>query len=286
MKISSWATALFAIVLPALAQAEHFDAQPKNVGGKLAFDAWNDAANAVEDTDVRVFGYDFQEDLGDPYFISDPGFNALAGALTPGSTFGTQSILGDLLYWNGAGSVAFGAVPDDEALQLSFGSNSRTISSASGVQAGFNFGGPVTGDGSYHKHLNATLLGGTGVTTPTGGIYLIGLTMVNSALTTADPIWIVYNNGLEEGMHDLAIDWVQANLVAVPEPLTITLTWISVLGMVSVLRRRGTVRSSIATAFSCGLSATDGKCNENQPRLARRLHGFAVEGKRNIPLTA
>jgi hypothetical protein len=97
--------------------------------------------------------------------------------------------------------------------------------------------------------LESTLnyLGSFSPTAPNApdGVYLVGLTLTlpGSGLADSDPIYLVYNNGLDEQIHDEAIDWVQAQLV--PEPST----WLlAALGgsaaAIARLRRRRQRRSA------------------------------------------
>lgn len=209
------------------AQAQHFDIQPKTVAAKIGVDAYDDSTSMTVASDVTAFGYDFQEDPADPYFASDPGFNALAGGLPPGSSFGF-GILSDLLYWNGTGPVSFGAVPDGESLTLTFGANSRTAGTGSGAQAGFFFGGAVTASGSFHKHLSSILNGGAGAADPLVGIYALRIDLTSSVLANSDPLWLVYNNGLGEEVHDRAVDYLAG---AVPEPSALALALLAAIGL-------------------------------------------------------
>src|SRR4029453_1169041 len=113
---------------------QHADVKPDVQNGRIITGAWVDTTSEFT-PDVRVFGYDFQEDLLDPYFISDPGFNTAGPSGLPvGSTL-TFNILneaafglpGNLTYWNGVGSVVFSTVPNLETLRLNLGAQNRTV---------------------------------------------------------------------------------------------------------------------------------------------------------------
>jgi hypothetical protein len=237
MRRLTWIVTAAALAWCPGAAAQHFDIQPKTVAGRIGTDAFDDSISATVAEDVRVFGYDFQEDPFDPYFINDPGFNALAGALPPGSSFGFN-LLSDLLYWDGTGAVALGPVADGESLTLAFGSSSRTAATGTGGQAGFFFGGPVTASGSFHRHLSSTLDGGAGLADPREGIYLVELELTSSVLAPSASVWIVYNNGLSEELHDQAIDHVAAAVI--PEPGTWLLgLWALAAAVWGVRRRNG-----------------------------------------------
>ncbi len=214
--------------------AQHADIKPDVENGRIVTDAWVDPTSELT-PDVRIFGYDFQEDPLDPYFITDPGFNTagpsglpvgstLSFNIVDGAAFGLS---GNLTYWNGVGSVAFSTVPNLETLRLNLGAQNRTIGSATGEVAGYPIG-TIAAGGSIHRHLGSFLQGADGNSTPgdgnepTAGIYLIPLELTSSDAALADslPLFVVYNNGLTEAVHDSAIEWVESNLLPIPEPAT------------------------------------------------------------------
>jgi hypothetical protein len=226
---------LWSVILVAsatgVATAEHADVRPRVADGKIVTDGHIDETSTTI-PGLRVFGYDFQEDPADPYFASDPGFNAIAGSGLPGgselrfnipsgATFGLP---GNLTFWDGADSdpalpgvqVQFGAVPNNESLRLNLGSNNVTIRAPLGELSGFSIQ-TVTATGAVHRHLNSFLDFGSAAV-PAEGIYLVPLelTSTESAIQKSDPLFFLYNNGRLEEEHDLAIEWVEANLASVP----------------------------------------------------------------------
>ncbi len=91
----------------------------------------------------------------------------------------------------------------------------------------------------------ASLLNDTDGVDPTlpnapDGIYLVGLqlTLPGSGLADSDVLYLVYNNGLDEAVHDEAIDWVHTNLV-VPEPSSWILMATALASIGACHRRRG-----------------------------------------------
>ena len=174
---------------------------------------------------LRVFGYDFGEDPGQPYFAQDPGFNASADSGLPSGSQLLFNIVGagglglpaNLSYWNGVGDVAFAVTPADESLTLNFGSQNRVADDSTAFVAGFSLQ-TVGASGTIHRHLNAFLNGVSG--NPTAGIYLLSLELESSdpSIVKSLPFFVLYNNGLSEDAHDLAIEWVERNVV-VPEPI-------------------------------------------------------------------
>lgn len=252
MFASSWIrrTALAALVAfgtvgTALADGEdhhgHVDIWPnvttlptggkKLQAGKFDFDE----SKPIE-VSSKVFLYDFAEDPTDPHFIGDPGFasgpNSGAGGsgLANGSQLRFNSI-GPLLFWNGADPLNhlsdFTATPDGEAIKLNRGSNNLTITDSSSDQTGFLIG--TSNNGALHAHLNTFLLGSDGNfdafdgIAAAIGIYAIKLELwTNEAgISKSDPFHVLYNNGLDEELHEQAervLDGTWVPPVAVPLP--------------------------------------------------------------------
>jgi hypothetical protein len=246
--------AMFAgmVIATSLALAQHADIKPDLESGRIVTHAWGDATSELT-PDVRVFGYDFQEDLLDPYFISDPGFNTAGpSGLPAGGTLGFNivdgaafGLPGNLSYWNGVGSVAFNTVPSLETLRLNLGAQNRTIGSATGEIAGFPIG-TIAAGGSIHRHLGSFLQGADGNTIPgdgnepTEGIYLFLLELTSSDAGISDslPLFVVYNNGLTEEVHVAAIEWVETNVLPIPEPATLALCGVAIAVLATGWRRR------------------------------------------------
>lgn len=226
----------------------HFDVKPKVVSGKIQTDGYDDSQASTE-LDVRVFGYDFGENVNDPFGITDPGFNTVGpSGLTGGADF-KFNVLGSLQYWDGLGSVSLANVTAGEKLRFFLGSiDQLTATGSSGAQPGFTIQ-TVNANGSLHKHLNAELRGADNNTIPAGpgawgtgdgveaaaGVYVLPIEVYLSSgpILASDPFYLVFNNGLTEEQHDEAIDFVQANLL--PEPASLSLLG---LGAGFILRRR------------------------------------------------
>jgi hypothetical protein len=223
-----WTLTLLAALAGATAARAHDDVVPYAFAGKLLAGGHDDVGgtNTIE---ARVFGYDFGEDPFDPYLIGDPGFNngsvAIGvfpndGLLPTGFTLGFD-VFTNLQYWDGLGGVSFAAAPADVALGLNRGSNTVLVSGA-GQSGTVPTIGSTGASGRLHVHLESQLhfTDGTDPLAPNApdGIYLVGLMLKlpGSGVADSDPIYFVYNNGLDEEVHDLAMDWVQTNLV--PEP--------------------------------------------------------------------
>jgi len=240
------------------ARAQHADVVPYAVGGKILTGSHSDVT--LEDhLEVRVFGYDFGEDPGDPYYIGDPGFNnggfAIGvfpnnGLLPTGFTLGFD-VATNLQYWDGAGAVNFAAAPLDVTLGLQRGSNTVEVSGI-GQSGTVPTIGSTGVSGRVHEHLGSLLnhtADGVNPALPNApdGIYMLGLTLKlpGSGVEDSDILYFVYNNGLDEVEHDLAMDWVYDTLV-VPEPSGVLLAG-SALGAMALVgwrKRRRTERVS------------------------------------------
>lgn len=252
MKLTSHGLPAAALLLAAAAaaNAQHADVSPRVSGGRIVTDGYEDATSTLL-PNLRVFAYDFQEDSADPYFAGDPGFNAFSGSGLPagsqlgfnvpgGSAFGLPATLA---YWSGTGDVSFAAAPGGETLTLNFGSQNVTVGNSTGDLTGFNFA-TVGAGGTVHRHLNTLLNGsdgnnapGDGVV-PADGIYLVPMRLTSSDSSIADslPLFMVFNNGLTEEQHDVAIDYVQTNVV--PEPAVPALLAIGGMGLLGRRHRR------------------------------------------------
>jgi hypothetical protein len=244
-----------AFLFPLAGAGQHSDIKPNVLDGRIITDGHIDATGETF-PGQRIFGYDFQEDPLDPYVIGDPGFNTVGPSmLPPGSqlsfnvlapaVFGLPS---NLTYWNGSGAVSFGSAPSGETLRLNRGTQDRTIGGGTSAIAGFAID-TAEANGALHEHLSSFLQGSDGNVNPgdgvvaADGIYLVPLELASSdpAIAASLPLFLVYNNGLDEEVHDMAIEWVETNLVPIPEPASISLGLfgIFVLGAVAARVKGG-----------------------------------------------
>ena len=229
----------------------HFDVLPGISDSKIVTGGYDDNQSLSEPV-VTVFGYDFGEILGDSYNIVDPGFNTQGSSLfTGGSTlrYIAQQYQGRYLsYWDGVGSPNFGAVPTGISLLLS-GSPTRniTLTEGSAVYAPATppnnsslLIGTFGANGSMHTHLGTSIFlnGDQTEGTLPEGLYTIAFSLTNpgTGIADSDTRYIVYNNGLNEAQHDAGMAYVAAT--AVPEPSTLVLGGLALLGFAGLIIRR------------------------------------------------
>jgi hypothetical protein len=198
-------TATLAVVAgTALADDAHFDVWIYADGGRLmtgAIPEGGSLADAVQN--VRVFGADLGEDA--PNFAAEPGFDALDGSFTPGTTI-SFNIRGPVREWNGSDFFTVSG----STISLDYGPASATTPLTDIVTPGF--GWTVDDNGGMHEHPSYTL------NDPSDGIFLLSLEFASTqaGLASSQPFWIVFNNNLDEASHDAAIGWVEENLVPAP----------------------------------------------------------------------
>ncbi len=240
-------TVMYAITPMALADGhdhghdhEHFDIAPYLQGGQLVTGGLSHDGDQTPPP-ITVYGWAFGEDAGDPFNPSDPGVNQAAGVggLPDGAAL-SYNILSSLLYWDGAGEVAWGS-PGDACISLLMGAQSRTIDAASGPQTG-SYIQAVLADGSVHKHFTTSLyaqpgagnvpgIGDPTYVEPPAGIYAFSIELVlnDSGMTyTSDPLWAVFNHGLDEHEHEEAMQSL------IPEPASALL--LALAGLLTMRR--------------------------------------------------
>lgn len=223
------------------------DILPRVENSQIVTNGYDDATG-TEAPNVRVYAWEFG-DPTDPFFISDPGFNAPAGSDLPsGKKIGVR-VLSDLLYWNGIGPVSFGPTPNQETLRLAFGSGGLTLGTATGQLPDFFFGPLIQSSGAVHVHLSSLLNGADGNNAPasidgiepTPGLYAYSLSVIASdhAILPSQPIVIVHSVSQDPVALQAAIDHFDAQFV--PEPVSLLL-----LGAGGLLMRRKRYASRIS----------------------------------------
>ncbi|TWT73569.1 hypothetical protein Pla123a_39050 [Posidoniimonas polymericola] len=198
---------------PASAQLHGGDVDLTVSGGKIV-------------TGQRVYGAELGEIL--PNEVDEPGFDSDPGTFPAGSSVGF-AFVDSLRVWDG--------IDFDEIAPLTmstqFGSSLGPVTTPStpGVVEGFALN--VAADGSWHRHLDYLLN-----PPATNGVYLLSLKLGSSDPTIGDsePLYLVFNQNVDESVHDAAIDYVKARVAGIPEPASVVL--LAVLGAALGKRRR------------------------------------------------
>lgn len=200
------ATASLPGLAPAASYAIDNDVNPRVTAGRIVTDAIDhDTLQPL--SDVQHFGFQLGGSVSNPYFTSNPGFNALVGSGLPSGQQLRFDLLRKLVRWDGSGAVRFDDITTGEQLRLQFGAASAVATGTSGFVAGFSMGNIGSG-GSIHRHLNAFL---EGANPPANGLYftVLRLSTSNNVALPSRAIYIAYNNGLpladfQRGMSSLA----------------------------------------------------------------------------------
>ncbi len=164
----------------------------------------------------------------------DPGFDSEPGTFPLGSEVGFD-LLQPLRRWDGDGFVNEALY----ALRLAFDDGITEHEAETGAGPITGFALPVAGDGSFHEHLTFSLRDGAGdipALPDAQGVYLLEMRMWSDlpSIEPSDPLWIVFNFGESEAVHDAATDHVQT--VLVPEPTAAAL--LACLAAGTLMRRR------------------------------------------------
>ena len=177
----------------------------------------------------RVFAADMSI-AGPNWFADEPGIFIEQGSL-PDNTQVGFTITDALLYWDGTGPVSFTQAAN--AMTLSFGPASVATSMGGSPVPGFSLNYDADAPGGFDEHFDYTIDGSA----PTG-IYLLANTFSLTGAADSDVIYTVFNAGLDEGAHDIAIDYVEN--VIVPAPGGAALLALGGLGVATRRRRAST----------------------------------------------
>lgn len=209
-------------------QAQVVDLRPRVLEERIVTDGFVDATSQTI-PDHRLFVYNFGEYPSDPYFSTEPGFNApAASGLLPESALGFNILDGslfswdtNLVFWNGEDvdpqteglQVSFGPTPASEALSLKLSGNGVTVGSELGELPGFTIQ-TVSASGSVHRHLSSFLEAGE-TDEPAPGLYLFAIELVSSApFEDSLPAFLLYANGVGATERTAATVWIQETLVS------------------------------------------------------------------------
>ena len=183
-------------------------------------------AGTISDFGERVFGADMFIS-GPNWFADEPGIFIAQGSLPDNTQVGftlTQS----LMYWDGTGAVSF--AQSTNAMTLGFGPVSVSTALDGSPVAGFSLNYDADQIGGFDEHFDYTLDGSAAA-----GIYLLANSFSLTGAADSEVIYTVFNAGLDEGTHDVAIEYVET--VLVPAPGAMGVLAVAGLGVVSRRRR-------------------------------------------------
>ena len=219
---------LLTLLVATQSLAQHSDVLLQNVDDRIT------SGDADFDTLAWTLGARRYSDvLEEFFFVEDPGWNALANSspdLPPGSSAlpATTALEWDFLplkidgtaqnlfYWDGTGSVAFGALPTPD-YEFGLGSLSSGFILVHG-EPKLVPGAVIdmtNGSGGLHKHRGWYVDDGDGDlgTDPVDGIYLVSLRAKMTGLDRSLPLYFVFGTlgSTPQALLDAEV-WVDANL--------------------------------------------------------------------------
>lgn len=228
---------LMAASMPVLAEEAHLhagDIELQVDGGKLVA---HGAVHSQFGTGYSIFESDFGDFAGGPYRTDDPGYDSVEGTFANLDIINYRA-LGSLWFWNG---TSWGnSVTNAETIRLDGNYGEETFWSTAGVTGDVSgLVGQAGTDGKIHEHLDMRINAPVG-SLPTTGAYFVTLQLTSDNYSSSDPFLIVFNNGLDAGAFELAVD---ALVTPVPEPETYAML-LAGLGLIAFkLRRRAAWRA-------------------------------------------
>jgi hypothetical protein len=209
-------------------RAQHSDLELFDDGGQVA-------------VEQRIAEGEFGEVPNPAYRADEPGLESdpdelvlhgetpLPGGALVGfdvATFTLDGSTKSLFYWDGVGAPDFVSVAVPHKLKVSDATSTFSVQfDGSAVVPGFNFA--LTADGSgpdpaglLHSHLLFDLVdnGGMGIANPAVGVYAFATTFRVEGLADSEPVYWVLANGVDESVHEAAIDYISLSVGLVPEP--------------------------------------------------------------------
>jgi hypothetical protein len=245
-KAALFVSAMTLTLLTTAADAQHFDALVARQGNQVVLGGLEEGGAVVIGTRV------FEAELDESFASTDPGFNAVAQGSLPAGTSAlpanaavTLAIVPEtiggatrnLFYWNGVGDVEFGAAPAGSSLLVQRLGPFTQIAADGSNSTLANFPLMTTSDtGTIHFHPNYQLdRTGSAVV---AGFYLLPFEVSVPGLSASDTGYIVFNaGGLDEGLHEDAIAWVETNVV--PEPASVGILAAAGLTLLGRRNRKG-----------------------------------------------
>jgi hypothetical protein len=194
----------------ALAHGEDADYGLAIDNGSVVVGIGDHDAGMISDFGERVFGAELTIS-GSNWFAGEPGI-FIEEASLPDNTQVSFTLTSPLMYWDGIGAVSFSQAAN--AMSLGFGPASVATAFDNNPVAGFSINFDADQVGGFDEHLDYTI-----DSSAPAGIYLLANTFSLSGAADSDVIFTVFNAGLDEEIHDEAIEYVESVLVPTPGAL-------------------------------------------------------------------
>lgn len=194
-------------------------------GGVVLTGIGDHDAQVINDIGERVFAAEMSL-VGSNWFADEPGIFIAANSMPDGVGVGFV-LEAALRRWDGTGGVDFSSIPS-QAMTLEFGPLSVATAAADGDVAGFSIAYDASSPTGFDEHFDFLLDAATGE-----GIYLLQMRFTVDGFTDSLSTWTVFNAGLDEELHETAIEYVESTYVPAPGALAMLAA-----GLVGVRRRR------------------------------------------------
>lgn len=209
----------------ALGHGEDADYGLAIMDGAVAVGLGDHDTGTISDFGERVFAAEMSLS-GSNWFADEPGIFIEEGSLAD-NTQVSFTLTSALLYWDGNGAVNFSQAAN--AMTLAFGPASVSTAFNNNPVAGFSINYDADQVGGFDEHFDYTIDASAGA-----GIYVLANSFSLSGATDSEVIFTVFNAGLEEDMHEAAIEYVEDVLVPAPGATAL----LALAGMGAVSRRR------------------------------------------------
>ena len=210
----------------ALGHGEDADYGLAIMDGSVAVGLGDHDTGTITEFGERVFAAEMAIS-GSNWFADEPGIFIAEGSLLD-NTQVSFTLTSALLYWDGTGAVDFSQSAN--AMTLSFGPASVSTAFDNNPVAGFSINYDADQPGGFDEHFDYTIDASAGA-----GIYVLANTFSLTGAVDSEVIFTVFNAGLEEDLHEEAIEYVEH--VLVPAPGATGVLAIAGLGVMSRRRR-------------------------------------------------
>lgn len=201
-------TAATALALGGAASAQHFDIYLSAENGKLTIGAADDESGQTV-PGVSVFEAFFGEstDGNFPNETDEPGW--FADDLPQNTVYGFNFLDG-LRVFDGDFDQFAAETLTLTADSTDGGAPSATTAGAGQFVPGFFFTSP-DGSGGFDSHIDFVLNAPA-----SDGIYLAQMQATSDSFASSDPFWIVFSQNVPDEQLEIAVEYVEANIVPAP----------------------------------------------------------------------